>query len=249
MDGSPRRSNAASNTVFRQCSRGEPDRPAPDSGEVIPDAQQIVTGERQGGLEDSLQPGEQLTTVSACRPPSRPRSSAQRRRTIERTSGPRGPEFIWDGNETGIGPVCTGNVWPAPSASSFSDLAGSCINRIRPVGVAPARMEVRRPGRHNLTGRVNRHFRCQVARTPVQLRAISFPPPTDLVNRLAGQRGRPISINPGRISCGSTGRCRRDEHRPHGSGPAFGQRNDDSILVLAGHQTLHPLPNRRRVRR
>ena len=40
--------------------------------------------------------------------------------------------------------VPTENVWPAPSASSFSDLAlGSLHQRIRPVGVTPAKMEFR----------------------------------------------------------------------------------------------------------
>jgi hypothetical protein len=36
------------------------------------------------------------------------------------------------------------NVWPAPSASSFCDMTlASLHQRIRPVGIAPAKMEIR----------------------------------------------------------------------------------------------------------
>jgi hypothetical protein len=49
--------------------------------------------------------------------------------------------------------VPTENVWPAPSASSFSDLAlGSLHQRIRPVGVARPRWSFERPGPHNYIG-------------------------------------------------------------------------------------------------
>jgi hypothetical protein len=65
----------------------------------------------------------------------------------------------------------------------------------------------------------DRHSRYQVARTPVDCQAISFPPPTDLVSRLRRSvRGRPISIrSPSRRQdC----RSHRGVALPTRSGPA-----------------------------
>jgi hypothetical protein len=77
------------------------------------------------------------------------------------------------------------SVWPAPSASDFSDpIQAVCVNvsglwaRPRP------RWRSARPGPHKLHG-VERHFLNQVSRTPIDCQAISLSPPADINGRAA----------------------------------------------------------------
>jgi hypothetical protein len=62
MDGMCTKVDPATNTVFLiNASGGEPDKPAPDSGEVI-QMPQIVTADGKAALR-TLTPGDQLVTV------------------------------------------------------------------------------------------------------------------------------------------------------------------------------------------
>ena len=129
MDGMSTKIDAAGNTVFLiNASGGEPDRPAPDSGEVI-QMPQIVTANGKAALEDAAAgraAHDRVQRADRHQGHDHPLATANHREELRDRAV---PEFIWDENETGIGPVCTENVWPAPSASSFSDLAlAVCIN-------------------------------------------------------------------------------------------------------------------------
>ena len=139
------------------------------------------------------------------------------------------------------------NVWPAPSASSFIDLAPGSASTYPACGRSPGQDGVSRVLVLITLSACDRHFRYQVARTPVELSG-----------HLASTTHRPRQP-PARISalgdlnqaaviagiiCSAVTQHRSDDPRQF-----VRQRDNDRVLVRSLQETFQPFPERCRARR